>query len=129
MNEVIYCQILYAVVALLFNATSFVRARIGLPAFTVTNPVRGLIMMLLVLIITLSYPFMHGWIYIVGWIALIIKIVPTGVVRHLKNIFVCKNTEKYSSSLIAYFAVAQNIFGMTVGAVGVFIAVSLKFSS
>ncbi|MZR30405.1 hypothetical protein [Sneathiella litorea] len=122
MTGLLYCQIAYAIAGLLFNMVSWRAVAQGKKAFTATDPVKGIFTMLSVLLITASYSLAGGWIYRIGWILLILRILPGGVIRHGTAILIDKNLENYASLRVGILAVMINTFGMIVGLAGLFLS-------
>ncbi len=125
MNEIIYCQLAYAAAGALFNLASWWRLKRGLKPFTATSPAKGMVSMLVVALVTLSFPFAAGWIYRAGWIYLILRIAPGGIHRHLKSLFVDKDLTHYASFGIGLAAASINIVGVTLGITGLILSLFL----
>lgn len=118
MMEIIYGQLAYAAAGALFNLASWWRVRRGFKPLTATSPAKGMVSMLTVALITLSFPLAAGWIYRVGWVLLILRIAPGGIVRHLKTLLIDRDLTHYASFRSGITAAGINIIGVTLGILG-----------
>ena len=118
MTEIIYCQLGYAATGAAFNLVSWWRMKQGMNPLTATSPAKGMVSMLVVALITLSFPLVAGWIYRAGWIYLILRIVPGGILKHLKSLFIDRDMTHYASFKAGVIAASINIVGISLGIIG-----------
>ncbi|TNE33468.1 MAG: hypothetical protein EP348_12815 [Alphaproteobacteria bacterium] len=120
MRIILFCQIGYVAIALFFNGISWIRIQRGLSPLTATSPVKGLVSMLVVLAVILTWPLLGGWIFWLGWIFLIIRIIPGGILMHFRRLVIERNLKGYTSPLSGVVAMTINIFGIIAGVLGLF---------
>lgn len=120
MQQIIPCQIVYAATGFFFNLESWRRFKSGGKRLTSTDPVKGMLMMLIVTAVTMSYTLAGGWIYRIGWVVIVLKIAPTGVLRHLRSVVWSGDYSSYASPRMAYAALIINVFGVCAGLLGLF---------
>ncbi len=119
MSLVVILQLLYALVGAIYNTVSIVRVRLGRAPLSATNPVKGMAIMALVAGVSLSQPYFHGVIYIIGWLALAVFIGGGPVAAHYKAISRRQNLHLYSSLTAAYLAFSINAVGVALGCLGI----------
>jgi hypothetical protein len=124
MNIVVDLQILYALTGAIYNIVSIVRVRLGRRSLSATNPYLGIIIMAAVAAVTLSQPYLHGAIYLVGWSFLVVFIGLGPVTAHFKAIRQADSLHLYASPLAAYLAFGINALGVTFGCIGIVMAFS-----
>jgi len=128
MSIIVVLQILYALLGAAYNGISIARVQRGGAPLSATNPMKGAVIMAVVVAVTLTQPYFQGAVYVIGWSVLIVFLGRGPVAAHFKAIRHGQNLDSYASRSAAYFAFIINAFGITIGCIGVLITVA-KFIS